>query len=221
MDQRVSAERHAFVRAMPSSYDELLSENAALRRSVKDLEQRGRKKTKRPPNAYQLQWALEYKLEVVRAKSVNATAPAEYMGITLPGYEKRYAESMNTSPHPKNGEPLTDADRKMFMRSVAARAKAFNVRSAAVKAGEASAAPAPRRRRKRLRLVLVARPHLAGRDSPRVQPADANGTRVAGEVHLARQLTVAPKGGQQHQPEHEAALLRGCHGQRGGGRPVS
>jgi hypothetical protein len=108
-----------------SSYEALLSENATLRRTLKELENRTRKKVKRKPNAYQMRWAIEYKLEVERAKSVNAKLPAQYRGITLQGYGKRYPESMNTSPHPKNGEPLLDADRKMFMRSVAARAKAF------------------------------------------------------------------------------------------------
>jgi hypothetical protein len=120
-----------------SAYDSIAAENAALKRQLKALETKTKKRAKRPPNDYQKAWALEYKLELLRAQSSSATttsycdASAEE-GIPQPElipYSKQYGSTMNTAPNPKNGEPLETGDRATFMQNVGRRTKAvrFNL----------------------------------------------------------------------------------------------
>jgi hypothetical protein len=106
------------------AYDAIVNENKALRARMVLLEKQHKKKRKRPPNAYQVEWARQYKNEVMRAKSAEATDSTLFFGVHLIAYTKQYGDTMNTSPCPKNGEALADEDRKNFMKNVAERAKA-------------------------------------------------------------------------------------------------
>lgn len=103
-----------------TAYDQLVAENAALKGRVKELERASKRKRKRGPNAYQLEWKKQYPVEVLHAKSKAATAPKE--DWLLP-YSKQYGDKMTTAPNPKNGEPLSKADRSVFMKNISARAK--------------------------------------------------------------------------------------------------
>lgn len=102
------------------AYDEMAAENKQLRERIRQLEKATKKKRKRGPNAYQLEWKKQYPVEVAHAKSKTATAPIE--DWLLP-YSRQYGDTMTTAPNPKNGEPLSKEDRSVFMKNISARAK--------------------------------------------------------------------------------------------------
>lgn len=106
--------------AAAPAYDELAAENEQLKGRIKQLEKASKKKRKRGPNAYQLEWKKQYPIEVIHAKSKDATAPKEDW---LLAYSKQYGDRMTTAPNPKNGEPLSKDDRSVFMKNISARAK--------------------------------------------------------------------------------------------------
>lgn len=115
----------------PEAYAELLESNNTLKARNAELEKQGKKRKKRPPNAYQALWSTEYQPEVDRAKSQEALSTTKFLNSDgsaeaphLMRYSRQYGPTMNTSPHPKNGEALDKADRAVFMKNVAIRAKA-------------------------------------------------------------------------------------------------
>lgn len=103
-----------------SAYADLAQENETLRKRIRELEKSQKKRKKRGPNAYQIEWKNHYRTEVEHAKSEHATNPAEEW---LQSYSKQYPSDMNTAPNPKRGEGLAPADRKVFMANVGARTK--------------------------------------------------------------------------------------------------
>jgi hypothetical protein len=113
------------------AYAKLVLENEELKARNNLLERNGKKRKKRPPNRYQTMWSAEYKPEVTRAKSEEATTATVFMDTVLIPYSRQYGDTMNTSPHPKDGEALMPIDRQTFMKNVAIRAKAMQRAEAA------------------------------------------------------------------------------------------